>query len=175
MDLTPTARTQELQRELSEFITERVDPAYPVYRDQVAASGDPHLGAGLTNVEYAPLCELTGRSPLAPEATNCSAPDTGNMELLAQFATPLQREQYLEPLLAGEIRSGFAMTEPWVASSDATNISSRITADGDHYVIDAHKWWTTGAASGSETPMRITNVQRADAAPVVHHMCASIT
>ena len=102
-------------------------------------------GAKLSNLDYAPLCEVMGTSPLLSEATNCSAPDTGNMEILAQFGTPLQQEQWLAPLLDGEIRSCFAMTEPWVASSDATNISSRIVADGDDYVISGHKWFTSGA------------------------------
>jgi acyl-CoA dehydrogenase len=107
---------------------------------------DSEHGAGLTNVEYAPLCELMGRVPLTQEATNCMPPDTGNMEILAQFGTPLQVEAFLRPLLDGEIRSCFAMTEPWVASSDATNIVSRIERDGDDYVVNAHKWFTTNAA-----------------------------
>ncbi len=174
MDFALSARAEDLREQLGDFATTVVDPATPTFRDQVVASGDPHfhppvmeelkaaararglwnlflpdveLGAGLTNLDYAPLCELMGRSPLLAEATNCSAPDTGNMELLHQFATPLQREQFLQPLLDGTTRSCFAMTEPWVASSDATNISSRIERDGDHYVVNAHKWWTSGAAS----------------------------
>ena len=174
MDFAPSARTEELRGRLADFVAERVDPAEAVYAEQVAASGDPHFhppvmedlkaeararglwnlflpgsdhGPGLSNLEYAPLCELMGQSPLSQEATNCSAPDTGNMEALVKFATPLQAEQFLRPLLDGETRSCFAMTEPWVASSDATNITSRITRDGDHYVVNAHKWWTSGAAS----------------------------
>lgn len=174
MDFALSARAEDIRAQLADFIEAVVEPATPRYFEQVAESGDPHFhppvmeelkgqararglwnlflpdtehGAGLTNVDYAPLCEMMGRSNLAAEATNCSAPDTGNMELLHQFATPLQREQFLQPLLDGETRSCFAMTEPWVASSDATNISSRIERDGDHYVINAHKWWTTGAAS----------------------------
>jgi acyl-CoA dehydrogenase len=172
MDFAPSARSDELKAQLVEFDNEMVRPAEAVYRTQRIESGDPHfpppvmddlkvearkrdlwnlfmpegdLGAQLSNLDYAPLCEVMGTSPLLSEATNCSAPDTGNMEILAQFGTPLQQEQWLAPLLDGEIRSCFAMTEPWVASSDATNISSRIERDGDDYVINGHKWFTSGS------------------------------
>jgi acyl-CoA dehydrogenase len=172
MDFTPSSRSVELLERLRAFDDEIVRPAEPVYRQERRDSGDirfpppvmeklkadararglwnlfmpdPEYGAGLSNSDYAPLCEQMGRSPLLGEATNCSAPDTGNMEILAQFGTETQREEWLRPLLGGEIRSCFAMTEPWVASSDASNISSRIEPDGDHYVINAHKWFTSGA------------------------------
>ncbi len=173
MDFSPSPRSQELRERLVELDREVVRPAEEVYRRQRDASGDRHSsppvmeelkaearsrglwnlflpdsehGPGLSNTDYAPLAEVMGASPLLPEATNCAAPDTGNMEILAQFGTPEQQERWLQPLLDGEIRSCFAMTEPWVASSDAMNISSRIERDGDDYVINAHKWWTSGAA-----------------------------
>jgi len=174
MDFEFSARSLELQDRLRDFIDTHVDPAGPVYQEQVAASGDPHFhppvmeelkaearerglwnlflpnekwGEGLSNLDYAPLCEMMGRSLLTAEATNCAAPDTGNMEILSEFGTPEQQDEWLVPLLEGRIRSCFAMTEPWVASSDATNIQSRIERDGDDYVVNAHKWWTSGAAS----------------------------
>jgi acyl-CoA dehydrogenase len=172
MDFTPSPRSTDLLERLRDFDVNVVRPQETTYRTQRRDSGnirfappvmedlkaearrrglwnlfmpDAEYGAGLSNVDYAPLCEQMGSSPLLGESTNCSAPDTGNMEILAQFGTETQREQWLRPLLEGQIRSCFAMTEPWVASSDASNISSRIEPDGDHYVINAHKWFTSGA------------------------------
>jgi acyl-CoA dehydrogenase len=176
MDFAADARTTRLAEDLERFMAEHVLPAEPVLEQQVAAAraaGDPwrrppvmeelkaqarsrglwnlfhpdvRFGAGLTNLQYAPLAEITGRSPaLAPEAVNCAAPDTGNMEVLTEFGTPEQQERWLKPLLDGEIRSAFCMTEPDVASSDATNIATAIRRDGDEYVISGRKWWSTGA------------------------------
>jgi acyl-CoA dehydrogenase len=180
MDFGFDARTEELRAELLDFMESSIIPAEAVFRQQLAALDNrwawtsvPVLGelraqarsrglwnlflpgehgAGLSNLQYAPLAEITGRSLiLAPAALNCSAPDTGNMEVLATFGSPEQQKRWLRPLLDGEIRSSFAMTEPEVASSDATNIATRIVRDGEEYVINGHKWWITGAMNpGSE-------------------------
>ena len=162
---------KELQQRVGAFMEEHVYPAEARYEEHCAgpdkwqpvpvieelkpkarAAGLWNLflpesghGAGLTNLEYAPLCEIMGRSPLGPEVFNCSAPDTGNMEVFERYASPEIKERWLKPLLAGQIRSIFAMTEPQVASSDATNIASSIDRDGDHYIINGRKWWSSGA------------------------------
>jgi acyl-CoA dehydrogenase len=175
MDFSLSPVASELRERLLAFMEDHVYPAEPVYARQISESGNPHFHPpvleelkaearrrglwnlflphktqwtdGLSNLDYAPLSEIMGRSPIASEACNCSAPDTGNMEILTMFGTAEQQERWLQPLLEGEIRSAFAMTEPAVASSDATNIECRIETDGDDYVINGHKWWISGAAS----------------------------
>jgi acyl-CoA dehydrogenase len=172
MDFAPSDRCKDFSERLTAFMDERVFPAEAVYAQQLADAGTPHAqpavmeelkeearsrglwnmflpdpdhGPGLSNLDYAPLAEILGRSGIASEACNCSAPDTGNMEVLAQFGTDDQKDRWLQPLLDGEIRSSFAMTEPAVASSDATNIELSIDRDGDDYVLNGRKWWITGA------------------------------
>jgi acyl-CoA dehydrogenase len=190
MDFEPSPRSAELCAKLLDFMDSYVYPAEKVYREQARAAGRPHFhppvmedlkqearnrglwnlflpeerfGPGLTNLEYAPIAEITGRSFLAPEALNCAAPDTGNMEILAEFGSPAQQKEWLQPLLDGEIRSCFAMTEPDVASSDATNIQTSISRAGDEYVINGRKWFTSGAASERCKIMILMGVSNPDA------------
>src|SRR5438105_7206431 len=170
MNFEFTDKVKELQRRLLAFMDEHIYPNEQRFHDEskhgdrwqpskvieelkpkARAAGlwnlflpESEYGAGLTNLEYAPLCEIMGRSPLAPEVFNCSAPDTGNMEVLVRYGTPEQKERWLKPLLAGTMRSCFAMTEPDVASSDATNISARIVREGNAYIINGRKWWASG-------------------------------
>jgi len=204
VNLAPSERAELLRERLLAFMDECVYPAEEQFAREIAAAGDPHFhppvmerlkaearerglwnlflperhaeppAAGLTNVEYAHLAEILGRSRIASEACNCNAPDTGNMETLAQFATDEQKARWLRPLLDGEIRSGFGMTEPDVASSDATNIQLRIERDGDEYVLNGRKWWTTGALHPNCRILLVMGKTAPDGSDVPRHRQQSV-
>jgi len=185
MDFTLPPKVEELRRQVSEFMDQYVYPAEKIAEEQTHAGGDPHreprvmvdirrkakaeglwnmfmpdekYGKGLKNWEYAPLCEIMGRSPLGARAFNCMAPDTGNMEILAEFGTPEQKKRWLEPCLEGTMRTCFSMTEPETAGSDPTQLRTRAARDGDYYVINGHKWFTSGAiGAGFAIAMVVTN------------------
>jgi len=199
VDFAPSARTQALAERLARFMREEVAPAESVYaaalsgcsdhrtwrqpaimetlKEKARAAGlwnlflpDAEHGAGLNNVDYAPLAEIMGHSFIAPEVFNCSAPDSGNMEVLHRYGTPEQRERWLRPLLAGEIRSAFGMTEPGVASSDATNMQATARIEGDQVVLNGRKWWTTGAGHPHCRFVIFMGLSDPDAEPYKRHM-----
>jgi acyl-CoA dehydrogenase len=192
MEFELSERAKHFQERLLAFMDERVYPAEPVWAEQIRAAETPHVhvpvmeelkaeakqrglwnlflpdeehGAGLTNCDYAPLAEIMGRTKIASEACNCAAPDTGNMEVLHQFGSPEQKSRWLAPLLEGEIRSAFAMTEPDVASSDAMNIRMRIAREGDEYVLNGRKWWITNAMHPNLRILIVMGKTDPDAAP----------
>jgi acyl-CoA dehydrogenase len=196
VDFAESARSKELKARAWEFMLDCIQPAEAQYWAEFSAETIPHrisavmdglkaearrrglwnlfmpderFGAGLSNVEYAPIAEISGWSPIAPEAMNCSAPDTGNMEVLAQFGTPEQQDQWLRPLLDGRIRSCIGITEPDVASSDPTQLECRITRDGDEYVINGRKWWTSGAAHPDARVILLMGLSNPDGERYLRH------
>ena len=189
-------KSKQLQHRLAQFMDKHVYPNELVYKEQQAQLEDrwdsppimeelktlaraeglwnlflpeSHEGAGLTNYEYSPLCEIMGRSPIGPEVFNCSAPDTGNIEVIERYGNETHKREWMEPLLNGEIRSAFAMTEPEVASSDATNISLRAELEGDHYVLNGRKWWTSGALDNRTRVLIVLCKTNPDAAKYQQH------